>query len=115
METGKYNIKARQGSTFTLNFTISTDGAPWSNLETYSAAMQVRSSTSSSKTILSLTKGSGITLGATTGAVAVTASAATMAAIPANTYVYDFELTYPDGTVIALMEGKFIVSAEVTK
>lgn len=117
METGKYNIKARQGSTFVLNFTISTDGTPW-NLgtgSTYTAAMQVRTSTASSKKILSLTSSSGITLGGAAGTVAVTVSAATMAAITANTYVYDFELTYPDGTVVALLEGKFTISAEVTK
>jgi hypothetical protein len=115
METGKHNIKARQGSTFNFNFTISTDDVAWPLLETYSAAMQVRASVTSSKKILSLTSGSGITLGATTGGVAVTVSAATMAAIPASTYVYDFELTYPDGTVVALLEGKFTISAEVTK
>jgi len=114
METGKYNIKARQGSTFTLNFTISTDGTPW-NLTGYTAAMQVRTSTSSSNKTLSLTSSSGITLGGAAGTVAVTASAATMAAIPAGSYVYDFELTYPDGTVVALLEGKFTISAEVTK
>jgi len=114
VETGKYNIKARQGSTFNFNFTISTDGTPW-NLTGYSAAMQVRTSASSSKKILSLTSSSGITLGGAAGTVAVTASAATLAAIPASTYVYDFELTYPNGTVVALLEGKFTISAEVTK
>ena len=114
MDTGKYNIKARQGSTFNFNFTISTDGTVW-NLTGYSAAMQVRSSASSSKKVLSFSSSSGITLGGSAGTVAVTAPAATMAAITANSYVYDFELTYPNGTVVALLEGKFIVSAEVTK
>lgn len=115
METGRYNIKARQGSTFNFNFTISTDGTPWNLGVGYSAAMQVRTSTSSSKTVLSLTTGSGITLGGALGTVACVVSAATMATISAGNYVYDFELTYPDGTVVALLEGKFIVSPEVTK
>lgn len=114
MDTGKYNIKARQGSTFNFNFTISTNGTAW-DLTGCSAAMQVRSSASSSKKILNFSNTSGITLGGSDGTVSVTASASTLAAIPAGNYVYDFELTYPDDTVVALLEGKFIINAEVTK
>jgi len=114
VDTGKYNIKARQGSTFTLSFTISTGGTVW-DLTGYSARMQVRASTTSTTKILNLATGSGITLGGAAGTVTCTASAATMAGIAANTYVYDIELVYPDGTVNALLEGKFTVTAEVTK
>lgn len=114
METGNYNITTRQGSTFNLNFTIDTDGTPW-NLTGYSAAMQVRKATTSSTAILSLASGSGITLGGTAGTVAVTASASTMASLPAGSWVYDLELTSGNGTVYAILSGKFIVKAEVTK
>jgi len=114
VETGSYNIVARQGSTFNLNFTIDTDGDEW-NLTTYTARMQVRKATTSSTAILSLTSSSGITLGGTAGTVAVTASAATMAALPAGTWVYDLELVSGSGIVYAILEGKFIVKPEVTR
>lgn len=114
METGNYNITARQGSTFNLNFTIDTDGTVW-NLTGYTAAMQVRKATTSSTAILSLTSTSGITLGGAAGTVAVTASASTLASLPVGTWVYDLELTSGNGTVYAVLSGKFIIKAEVTK
>jgi hypothetical protein len=114
VETGSYNIVARQGSTFNLKFVIDTDGTKW-NLTNYTAAMQVRKSTTSSTAILSLTSGSGITLGGTAGTVAVTASASTMAALPAGTWVYDLELTSGGGITYAVLEGKFIIKPEVTR
>lgn len=114
METGNYNITARQGSTFNLNFTIDTNGTVW-NLTGYTAAMQVRKATTSSTAILSLTSTSGITLGGAAGTVAVTASASTLAALPAGTWVYDLELTSGSSIVYAVLSGKFIIKAEVTK
>ena len=122
METGNYNITARQGSTFNLNFTITSDSnitisnptGLW-NLTNYTAAMQVRKATTSSTAILSLTSTSGITLGGTAGTVAVTASASTMAFLPAGTWVYDLELTSGGGIVYAVLSGKFIIKAEVTR
>lgn len=113
METGSYNIVARQGSTFNLNFVIDTDGTKWS-LSGYTAAMQVRRSTASTTAILSLSTDSGITLNTTPGSVAVTASASTMAALPAGTWVYDIELSNA-GITYAVLEGKFIIKPEVTK
>jgi hypothetical protein len=113
VETGSYNITARQGSTFNLSFTIDTDGTFW-NLSGYTAAMQVRKSTAATTAILSLTSGSGITLGTTNGSVAVTASSATMSSLPAGTWVYDLELINGEETY-AILEGKFIVKPEVTR
>jgi len=114
VETGSYNIVARQGSTFNLNFVIDTDGTEWV-LSGYSARMQVRKSVASTTAILSLSDGSGITLNHTPGSVAVTASAATMAALPAGTWVYDIELTSGSGLTYAVLEGKFIIKPEVTR
>ena len=114
METGIYNLTGRQGSTFNLDFTIDTDGTAW-NLAGYTAAMQVRKATTSSTALLSLTEGSGITFVEATGSVAVSVSASTMSSLPAGTWVYDLELTAPNGTVYALLAGKFTINAEVTK
>jgi hypothetical protein len=110
--SGKYNIVADQGATFNLNFTVKTDGVPW-DLTGYSARMQVSKSTSSATNLLDLsTYGLDIELN-NLGEVSITASAGAMAAIPAGRWVYNFELTSPDTVVTRLLEGRFIVSAEV--
>lgn len=111
--SGKYNIVAEQGATFNLNFTVQTDGVAWV-LTGYTAAMQVRQSTSSATTLLNLSTGSGITL-TSPGQVSITVPAATMSTLPAGRWVYDIEFTSPGNEVTRLLEGRFIVSAEVTQ
>jgi len=111
--SGKYNIVAEQGATFNLNFTVQTDGTAWV-LTGYTAAMQVRKSTNSATTLLNLsTGGNGITL-TNPGQVSVTVPASTMSTIPAGRWVYDIEFTSPGNEVTRLLEGRFIVTAEVT-
>lgn len=111
---GKYNITAEQGSTFTFNFTVKTNGTAW-NLTSYTARMQVRPTIESTSTLLSLTTGSGITLGGAAGTVSITATAAQMADIQAGRHVYDVELVSAGGVVTRIIEGKFVVKAEVTR
>lgn len=114
MVPGTYNITALQGATFGLTFTISTDGTPW-NLSTYSARMQVRHSVNASTTVLDLSSANGnITLNSS-GQVSITVSATVMANISSNRYVYDIELESVGGEVSRVLQGKFIVSAEVTR
>jgi len=113
MSAGKYNITADQGSTFKLDFTVTTDGAGW-NLSTYSARMQVRTSVGASTTLLSLVSPTNITLGSS-GTVSIVVSAATMATVVAGRFVYDFEVESAGGEVTRILEGKFTVKAEVTR
>jgi len=108
--SGKYNIVADQGATFNLNFTIATDGVAL-NLTGYTFAMQVRRSSNSSTTLLSLTSATMTSV----GTVAVTVSAATMNDVPAGRWVYDIELTSSGGEVTRYLEGRFIVKAQVTQ
>jgi hypothetical protein len=108
-----YNIKAYQGATYDLNMTWAIGGTAV-NLTGYSAAMQVRENPSATATILSLTNGSGITLGGTAGTIAVAVSANTMGSATPGNYVYDLELN-SGGQVTRLLQGGFSISAEVTK
>lgn len=109
--SGKYNIVAKQGATYNLNFTVETDGTPW-NLTGYTFAMQVRRSTSSNTTLLNITSA---TMNSS-GEVSVTVSADTMNGVPAGRWVYDIELTAGSGgTVTRILEGRFIVSPQVTR
>jgi hypothetical protein len=108
--SGKYNIVAEQGATFNLNFRVETDGTPW-NLSDYTFAMQVRRSSSSNTTLLNITSA---TLTAI-GQVSVTVPATTMNDVPAGRWVYDIELTSSGDEVTRILEGRFIVTAQVTQ
>jgi hypothetical protein len=108
--SGKYNIVAEQGATFNLNFRVETNGTAW-DLSDYDFAMQVRRSSSSSTTLLNLTSATMTNQ----GRVSVTVSAATMANVPAGRWVYDIELTSIGNEVTRILEGRFIVTAEVTQ
>jgi len=108
--SGKYNIVADQGATFNLNFTIATDGVAL-NLTGYTFAMQVRRSSNSSTALLNITSA---TMNSS-GNVAVTVSATTMNTVPAGRWVYDIELTSSGGQVTRILEGRFIVKAQVTQ
>jgi uncharacterized membrane protein YkoI len=108
--SGKYNIVAEQGATFNLNFRVETDGTAW-DLSDYTFAMQVRRSTSSNTTLLNITSATMTAL----GRVSATVDAATMSDVPAGRWVYDIELTSSGDEVTRILEGRFIVSPQVTQ
>ena len=108
-----YNITAYQGATYDLALTYAIGGTAV-NLTGYTAAMQVRENPSSSATILSVTSGSGITLGGTAGTIDVSVSSSTMGSATPGFYVYDLELN-SGSQVTRLIQGKFTIQAEVTR
>jgi hypothetical protein len=108
--SGKYNIVAEQGATFNLNFRVETNGTAW-NLSDYDFAMQVRRSANDSNTLLNITSATMTS----SGHVSATVSAATMSDVPAGRWVYDIELTSASNEVTRILEGRFIVTAEVTQ
>lgn len=110
---GTYNIICPQGATFDRTFTINVNNAPL-NLTSYTAAMQVRDSANDSATRVSLTNGSGITLGGTAGTIGVVISSTASAAIPSGSYSYDLEIN-SGGVVTRLLEGSFVVTGNVTR
>jgi hypothetical protein len=115
MIPGKYNIICPQGSTFSQQLTYSIDATPI-NLTGYTARMQVREKHTSTKKDLTLTtENGGITLGGAAGTIHLDISATTTAALHAKEYVYDLELVSSSNLVMRLIEGKFIVTPEVTR
>jgi hypothetical protein len=110
---GRYNITAYQGATYEMSMTWAIGGTAV-NLTGYTAAMQVRESPNSPTAVISLTSGSGIALGGTAGTIDINIPFTTMGAIPAGQFVYDLELTQ-GSTVSRLIQGNFIVDAEVTR
>jgi hypothetical protein len=114
MKPGITNLVCPRGSTFqrTLIYKIGKNPV---NITGWTARMQVRERYESDSTLVSLTSGSGITLGGTAGTIAVYINAATTTGFPAGTHVYDLELINTTGEVTRLIEGKFIVTPEVTR
>lgn len=110
---GIYNITCPQGATWDKTFTVSIGGTAL-DLTGYTAAMQVREAASASTALVSLTNGSGITLGGTAGTIGVVISSTASAAIAAGSYSYDLELN-SGSTITRLLEGAFNVTGNVTR
>lgn len=102
-----------QGATWDYQLVWKTAGTPV-DLTNYTARLQARATYATGTAVLSLTNGTGITLGGTAGTITLSASATTTAAIPAAQYVYDLELVN-GSTVTRLVQGYLNVSAEVTR
>jgi hypothetical protein len=113
-EPGTLNLTMYQGASWDYTLTWTTSGTPV-NLTNYTARMQVRVSHPDQSTVLSITSGSGITLGGTAGTILLEASPATTAGVPSGQYVYDLELVSPGSAVTRLVEGTFICDPEVTR
>ena len=111
---GTYNITCPQGATFDKTFTVTINGLPM-NFTGYSAAMQVRETFDSTSTVVSLTNGSGITLGGTAGTILVTIASTATSAISDGYYSYDLEIVSGGGITDRLLEGKFVVTPQVTR
>lgn len=110
---GNYDIVCPQGVTFDRTFTYTLGGTAV-NLTGYTAALQVRAAYDADTALISLTSGSGITLGGTAGTIAVTASATVTGAVDAGSYAWDLEL-YSGVEVTRLLQGSFTVTGGVTR
>lgn len=115
MPAGQYTFYAEQGATLERVITYTDSLDEIINITSYTAKMQVRTTAASGTVILELTDTSGITINGAAGTLTLLVDASTMSAIAANTYVYDLEITAPSNKVTRLIEGKFVVKAEVTR
>ncbi|NBW20640.1 MAG: hypothetical protein EBR82_73010 [Caulobacteraceae bacterium] len=111
---GYLDLDCWQGANFDYQLTWTVAGSAV-NVTGYTARMQVRQYAESTATVLSLVNGTGITLGGTAGTIALSAVATATSAIEAGQYVYDLELVSGAGYVTRLVEGSFVVYAEVTR
>lgn len=111
-----YNILVDQGATYTLAVTYKDSSGTAINLTGYTAAMQLRYSYDSATAVLSLSSPSnGIVITGASGLVTITISANQTAALSADTFLYDLEITSPTTVKTRLIQGVVVVSAEVTK
>ncbi len=108
------NLVCYQGASFDYALTWRTNGTAV-NLTGYSARMQVRESYDAGTAVVSITSGTGITLGGTAGSIILELTPTTTAGVPSGQYVYDLELQTSGGYVTRLLEGNFTVDPEVTR
>lgn len=114
MTPGKYNMICPQGATFAKQLTYAIDDEPV-DLTSYTARMQVREKHTSKTIIVNLTtENGGITLGGEDGTIDLYIADEDTTEISAKDYVYDIELI-SSSEVYRLLEGKFIVTPEVTR
>ena len=114
MAAGTLDFTIEQGATFNLLLTWKINDVPV-NLTGYTARLQARVDVEDTETVLSLTTGSGITLGGALGTISLDRTATQTTLLPAGTYVYDLELIAGSGTVTRLVQGELLLSAEVTR
>jgi|TARA_R110000851_G_scaffold230776_1_gene383575 hypothetical protein len=112
MAAGTYDIVVDQGSDFSMEIAISTDGSATA-IATHTARAQLRPSpTSTTKTAdftCTITDASG-------GKLTMALSNSTTAAIAAGKYYYDIELVNTSNSVVTrLLQGVARVTPEVTR
>lgn len=114
MTPGKYNFVCPQGATFSKQLTWKIENVPV-DLTSYAARMQVREKYTSKVAIIDIsTENGGITLGGDEGTILLYISDEDTSKIFAKSYVYDLEMISSSET-LRLIEGKFIVTPEVTR
>ena len=111
---GILNLTFPQGATWDLSITWTDSAGDPIDVTDYSARMQVRQSYTSADAVLSLTNGSGITLGGTAGTIDVNVSATATAGVAALQYVYDLEVE-ESSVVTRVVQGSLTVTPEVTR
>jgi hypothetical protein len=113
MTPGKYNMICPQGATFTKRLTWTIDDIPV-DLTGYTARMQARDKHGGSCVVVDITtENGGISLD-DEGNIDLLIDYEDTELIIAKEYVYDLELD-SGAQVYRVIEGKFIVTPEVTK
>lgn len=109
-------LTAQQNADFDVVLTYTDANGTPINLTGYTAAMQVRLTYPETTAVVSLTNGSGITIGGVAGTLTIHIPAATTATLQApKIYVYDVRIVSSGGAVYRILEGDFYVTPAVTR
>ena len=106
-----HNMVIDQGTTFSLELTVTNDDGTAKNLANYSVAAQMRKSyDATTKTDFTTSKVDA------TGVITLSLTAAETSAVKSGRYVYDCEITATSpAETIRVIEGIVTVTPEVTK
>lgn len=113
MPAAKLNLTVEQGTTYSKRLVWKDKNRRPINIVGWSARMHIRKTVADSVVILELTSANGRIAFPAAGAIEIRLTAAETAALQPG--VYDLEMVAPDGSVTRLVEGKVIVSPEVTR
>lgn len=115
MKPANINLTLYQGSTFRKNFQWLSGSTP-TNLDNCTIRMQVRKDHFSEVATEFSTLTSGLVLtDSTLGKFQLTISASVSSLFTSSKYVYDIEITFPDGSVYRVIQGEMLLDREVTK
>lgn len=113
MKPGRYNYRLVQGDTFQNTPVWKVNSVPV-NVTGYSALMQVRKNPGGT-VIVTLSSANGrITVGTVDGSFALYIAPADTSSLQVGEWVYDLQVTAPDGTVTTLLQGGFSITAQVS-
>lgn len=116
MSDGIYDIVCKQGETFSRLLTVTDSAGGATNLTGYSARMQVRATHASSAVLLELsTTNSRISINAALGKLALEVTDEVTSTLSPVKAVYDLVITDATGKATRLLEGKFVITAGVTR
>ena len=106
-----HNMVIDQGTTFSLELTVTNDDGTAKNLANYSVAAQMRKSyDATTKTDFTTSKVDA------TGVITLSLTAAETSAVKSGRYVYDCEITATSpAETIRVIEGIVTITPEVTK
>ena len=112
----EYNFKVNQGADLTVPFLLLDDSGKGIDLTGYTAAMQVRIRVYSTEAVDTLTSENGrLVIEASEGRITAKFPHELTETYPAQTLVYDIEITSAENEKTRILQGKIIVSAEVTR
>ena len=103
-----------QGQTWDDTILWESDGVPV-DLTGWQARMMLRAAAEDASPTLALSTVSGTMSVTSAGIIALSCSAASASAVTAGTYVYDLEVVNTSGAVRRLMQGRALVSREITR
>jgi hypothetical protein len=106
----KANLDIDQGSTFQTTINVTDDNDDIVNLTGYTGAAQLRKHYTSSNSVVFT-----VSISPSIGTVTLSMNANTTGGITAGRYVYDCELTDPNGAITRLLEGIVTVTPQVTR
>jgi len=113
MAAGKYNFTIEQGTTFSRTFTWKDNSNNPINLTGYTAKLEIKDF--KGNLLETLTSGSGITLGGSSGTIAVSIAAVVTTTFTFDSARYDLKMTDASGNVTRLLEGVVVLDPEVTQ
>jgi hypothetical protein len=113
VKPGRYNYRIVQGDTFKNTPVWKVNSVPI-NVTGYSALMQIRKAVGGTVLATLTSANDSIVVGTVDGSFTLYMSPATTSALQTGEWVYDLQVTAPGGTVTTLLQGGFVITAQVT-